>query len=194
MPGIWEALRDSDTPSSLVTKSPLVLRDLELLRQIHERSEMTVFLSVPTLDEGAWRSTEPHTPSPRARLKAVAELNAAGVPAGVLVAPLMPGINDSPEQVNEIVELASEAGAVSMGAVTLHLRGEVREIFFGWLRQHRPDLIPYYEELYRRGAYAPAEVRRRIEGQAKLPRSRRRGSKKTRERGPRKSDPQTALF
>jgi DNA repair photolyase len=194
MPGIWEALRDSDTPASLVTKSPLVLRDLELLRQIHERSEMTVFLSVPTLDEGAWRTTEPHTPSPRARLEAVAELNAAGVPAGVLVAPLMPGINDSPEQVGKIVELASEAGAVRMGAVTLHLRGEVRGIFFDWLRHHRPDLIPYYEELYRRGAYAPSDVRRRIEGQASLPRSKRCGSQKARERGPRKSDPQTALF
>ena len=84
-----------------MTKSPLVLRDLELLQELNERSEMSVYLSVPTLDEGAWRATEPHTPSPRARLKAVAALNDAGVPAGVLVAPLMPGINDSPEEVHE---------------------------------------------------------------------------------------------
>src|SRR5919197_1184619 len=70
MPGIWEAMRDSRTPSSVLTKSPLLLRDVELMKQINERSEMTVFLSVPTLDEGAWRATEPHTPSPRARLKA----------------------------------------------------------------------------------------------------------------------------
>jgi DNA repair photolyase len=174
MPGIWEAIRDSGTPSSCVTKSPLVLRDIELLKQIQERSGMSVYLSVPTLDEGAWRATEPHTPSPRARLKAVAELNRAGVPAGVLVAPLMPGINDSPEQVNEILRLAEEAGAVSVSPVALHLRGEVREIFFDWLRCHRPDLIPVYEEIYRRGAYVPADVRRKLAALVKGPERRRR--------------------
>jgi DNA repair photolyase len=160
MPGIWEAIRDSRTPSSLVTKSPLALRDLKLLQEINNVSEMTVYLSVPTLDEGAWRETEPHTPSPRARIEAVAELNRAGVPAGILVAPLMPGINDSPEEVSKILELAADAGAVSVAGVTLHLRGEVRDIFFDWLRHHRPDLIPYYEHLYSRGAYARSEKRR----------------------------------
>jgi DNA repair photolyase len=161
MPGIWGALRDSGTPGSLVTKSPLVLRDVEILKELHKRSEMTVYLSVPTLDEGAWRETEPHTPSPRARIRAVAELNDAGIPAGILVAPLMPGINDSPEQVREILRLAGEAGAVSVGGVTLHLRGEVRDIFFDWLRCYRPDLIPHYEELYQRGAYVGSEMRRK---------------------------------
>jgi len=116
---------------------------------------------VPTLDEKAWRATEPHTPNPRARLEAVGELNRAGIPTGVLVAPLMPGINDAPEQVEKILELAAEAGAVSIGGIALHLRGEVREIFFEWLRAHRPDLVPRYEQLYRRGAYmAPAERER----------------------------------
>jgi DNA repair photolyase len=174
MSGIWEAIRDSGTPSSCVTKSPLVLRDIELLQQIQERSGMSVYLSVPTLDEGAWRATEPHTPSPRARLKAVAELNRAGVPAGVLVAPLMPGINDSPEQVNEILRLAEEAGAVSVSPVALHLRGEVRDIFFDWLRCHRPDLIPRYEEIYKRGAYASTDERRRLSALVKGPTQRRR--------------------
>jgi DNA repair photolyase len=169
MPGIWEAIRDSGTPSSCVTKSPLVLRDIELLKQIHERAQMSVYLSVPTLDEGAWRATEPHTPSPRARLKAVAELNRAGVPAGVLAAPLMPGINDSPEQVAEIVRIADEAGAVSVSPVALHLRGDVREIFFDWLRCHRPDLVPLYEEIYRRGAYVPADVRIKLSALVKRP-------------------------
>jgi DNA repair photolyase len=167
MPGIWKALRDTDTPASLVTKSPLVLRDIELLQELNERSEMTVYLSVPTLDEGAWRETEPHTPSPRARIKAVAKLNEAGVPAGVLVAPLMPGINDSAEEVEKIRKLALEAGAVSIGAVTLHLRGEVRDIWFDWLKLHRPDLIPMYEEIYRRGAYASSDVRQEIEAPLK---------------------------
>jgi DNA repair photolyase len=174
MPGIWAALRDSGTPASLVTKSPLVLRDIELLKELNERSEMTVYLSVPTLDEGAWRETEPHTPSPRARIKAVAKLNEAGVPAGVLVAPLMPGINDSPEEVEKIRELALEAGAVSIGAVTLHLRGEVRGIWFDWLKLHRPDLIPMYEKIYRRGAYASSDVRQKIEAPLKRPGSKQR--------------------
>ena len=169
MRGVWEAMRDFANPCSILTKSPLVLRDLDLLRQIAERTEVSACLSVPTLDEKAWRSTEPHTPSPRARLEAVAELNRAGIPTGILIAPLMPGINDAPEQVERIVELATEAGAVHIGGNTLFLRGSVREIFFEWLREHRPDLVERYERLYARGAYVPADERRTIERAAGAP-------------------------
>ena len=94
MRGIWEAIRDFANPCSVLTKSPLLLRDLDLLLQIAEVAPVSANLSVPTLDEKAWRATEPHTPNPRARLEAVAELNRAGIPTGVLIAPLMPGIND----------------------------------------------------------------------------------------------------
>jgi DNA repair photolyase len=159
MPGIWEALRDTGTPASVLTKSPLLLRDLELMRQV---PDISAALSVPTLEEKAWRSTEPHTPHPRARLEAVGELNRAGIPTSVLIAPLQPGINDSPEQVERILELAAEAGAVNVGGIALHLRGEVRGIFFDWLRSQRPDLLPLYERLYARGAYAPDAERRRL--------------------------------
>jgi len=162
MPGIWEALRDTDTPCSVLTKSPLLLRDLPLLKELADRVGFTASLSIPTLDEKAWRATEPHTPNPRARIEAVAELNRAGVPTGILIAPLMPGINDSPAQVEEILGLAAEAGATSAMGLCLHLRGEVRQIFFDWLRSHRPDLLPRYEELYARGAYAPKAERERI--------------------------------
>ena len=162
MPGIWEALRDSETPCSVLSKSPLLLRDVELMKQIHERVGFAANLSVPTLDERAWRATEPHTPNPRARLEAVAELNRQGIPTGILIAPLMPGINDSPEQVERILELAAEAGATSIGGIALHLRGEVKGIFMDWLRSNRPDLVPLYERLYASGAYAPKEERRRI--------------------------------
>jgi DNA repair photolyase len=163
MPGIWEAFRDTGTPCSILTKSPLLLRDLPLMLEIRDRGiPITANLSVPTLDEKMWRATEPHTPSPRARLEAVGELNRAGIPTGILIAPLMPGINDSPEQVERIIEIATENGATGIGGITLHLRGEVRGIFFDWLRAHRPDLIPMYERLYARGAYAPQAERERL--------------------------------
>lgn len=162
MEGIWEALRDAANPCSILTKSPLLLRDLSLMLQIAERTSFSASLSIPTLDEKAWRETEPHTPNPKARLEAVAELNRAGIPTGVLIAPLMPGINDSPEQVDELLQRVTEAGATSVGGIALHLRGEVRDVFMGWLRSQRPDLVPRYEQLYRRGAYAPVEERRRL--------------------------------
>jgi DNA repair photolyase len=162
MQGIWEALRDAANPCSVLTKSPLLLRDLELMREICERTEFTACLSIPTLDEKAWRETEPHTPNPRARLEAVAALNAAGIPTGVLVAPLMPGINDAPEQLEPLLEAAEGAGARNIAGVALHLRGEVRDVFMGWMRIKRPDLVPRYEQLYRRGAYAPQGERERL--------------------------------
>jgi DNA repair photolyase len=169
MRGIWEAMRDFANPCSVLTKSPLVLRDADLLREIGAVADVSACLSVPTLEERAWRATEPHTPHPRARLEAVAELNRRGIPTGILIAPLMPGINDAPEQVEAIVDAATEAGAVHIGGNTLFLRGAVREIFFAWLRAHRPDLVERYERLYARGAYvAPAE-RQAIERAAGAP-------------------------
>jgi DNA repair photolyase len=169
MPGIWEAFRDAGNPCSVLTKSPLLLRDLPLMKEIAARTEFSAALSIPTIDERAWRATEPHTPNPRARMEAVAELTRAGIRTGVLVAPLMPGINDAPEQVAEILELASEAGAAYVSGITLHLRGEVRGLFLDWLRDHRPELVPRYEELYRRGAYAPVKERRRLAAMVKGP-------------------------
>ena len=130
--------------------------------QIAERTSFGACLSIPTLDEKAWRATEPHTPNPRARLEAVAELNRAGIPTGVLIAPLMPGINDSPRQVDELLRLVTEAGATSISGIALHLRGDVRHVFMGWLRAQRPDLVPRYERLYGKRAYAPQEERKRL--------------------------------
>jgi DNA repair photolyase len=162
MEGIWEALRDAANPCSVLTKSPLLLRDLKLMLEISERTSISACLSIPTLDEKAWRATEPHTPNPRARLEAVAELNRVGIPTGVLIAPLMPGINDAPEQVEPLLAAASQAGASSIGGIALHLRAGVREVFMDWLKSQRPDLVPRYERLYSRGAYAPREERERL--------------------------------
>ena len=162
MPGIWQAMIDARNPSSVLTKSPLLLRDLALMRELAARTDFSAALSIPTIDERAWRQTEPHTPNPKARLEAVAELTKAGIRTGILVAPLMPGINDSPEQLQRILASASEAGAAYVSGIALHLRGDVRKVFFDWLEQERPDLLPRYRELYRRGAYAPVQERRRL--------------------------------
>jgi len=163
MRGIWRELRDSATPCSVLTKSPLLLRDLDLMLEVAQVADVAAHLSVPALEEKAWRASEPHTPSPKARLEAVAELNRAGIPTGVLVAPLMPGINDEPRQVERILQAAADAGATGVGGIALHLRGEVRGIFMEWLRSYRPDLVERYEALYRRGAYAPREEQQRLQ-------------------------------
>jgi DNA repair photolyase len=153
MPEILEALEAAQTPVTVLTKSPLVLRDIDLFERMAKKVPVSVNLSVPTLDEAAWRATEPHTPSPAARLDAVAELRARGIESGVLVAPLMPGINDEPDQVQPILDRAKEADASFLTGVALHLRGEVKDVFLGWLETKRPDLLPKYEQLYRGRAY-----------------------------------------
>jgi DNA repair photolyase len=162
MVGIWEAMRDARNPCSVLTKSPLLLRDLPLMQQIAQRAPFSACLSIPTLDERAWRASEPHTPNPRARLEAVAELNRAGIPTGVLIAPLMPGINDAPQQLEPLLQGAIDAGATSIGGAALHLRGEVKDVFMGWLRDKRPELVPRYERLYARGGNAPRSERERL--------------------------------
>jgi DNA repair photolyase len=162
LPEILEALLESGTPVSVLTKSPLVMRDVEIFERFRAAGlKVSVNLSVPTLDEKAWRATEPHTPSPAARLEAVAELRRRGIDSGILIAPLMPGINDTPEQVEPIVARAREAGATFLGGVALHLRGEVKDVFFGWLQTKRPDLLPEYERLYGARAYMRPDDRRR---------------------------------
>jgi DNA repair photolyase len=197
MTGIWEAFRDAGNPCSVLTKSPLLLRDLPLMREINERTRFSAALSVPTLDEKAWRATEPHTPNPRARLEAIGELTRAGIETAVLIAPLMPGINDSPEQVGRIVELATEAGASSVSGIALHLRGEVRGLFFDWLRAHRPDLIEHYHDLYHAGAYAPKAERERlgrlVAASPTAAPGRVRGSRQAPRRGPPETPPPASL-
>ena len=151
MRGIWEAMRDFRNPCSILTKSPLLLRDLDLMKEIAEVAPISANLSIPTIDEKAWRATEPHTPNPRARMEAVAELNRQGIPCGILVAPLMPGINDDPEQVEEILTLAAEAG-----------RDRDRRHRAAPARRRARDLLRLARELPARAAAAlPRAVRAR---------------------------------
>jgi DNA repair photolyase len=154
MPRIIETLADYGNPFSILTKGTLILRDLELISASAEVTQVSTALSIGTLDEDAWRKSEPGTPHPRKRMEAVARLNQAGVPCGVMVAPVLPGITDDRDKLREVVDAAVEAGASHVTPILLHLRPIVREEYMGWLREHYPDLVESYEVMYRR-AYAP---------------------------------------
>jgi DNA repair photolyase len=152
--GVVGELGAAANPFSILTKSALVLRDLDVLTAAAARTDVRVNLSIGTLDERVWRATEPGTPHPQRRLDAVRQLNAAGIPTGVLVAPVLPGVSDSAEHLEEVVTACVGAGAVSVSAIYLHLRPGVREHFLGWLRPRSPALAADYERRYRR-AYLP---------------------------------------
>ncbi|MGQ0803913.1 MAG: radical SAM protein [Actinomycetota bacterium] len=159
--GIVEVLTEAANPFSILTKNTLVLRDLDLLAEAATRADVHVNFSIGTLNEEVWRSTEPGTPHPRRRVEAVARLNEAGVPCGVLIAPILPGLSDRPDQLDEVVGACVEAGATSITSVLLHLRPGVREHYLGWLAEARPDLMEQHARLYR-GSYAPAAERNRV--------------------------------
>jgi DNA repair photolyase len=159
--GLIAELTAARNPFSILTKSPMILRDLDLLSAAAEAGLVRCNLSIGTLDQDAWRASEPGTPPPRRRIEAVARLNAAGVPCGVLVAPVLPGISDSPEQLAEVVEACIAAGAVSVSPILLHLRPGVRELFMPWLEGYRPDLVERYRTLYA-ASYATPGARARL--------------------------------
>ena len=159
--GIIEVLAERENPFSILTKSPLVLRDLDLLVDAAAGADVRVDFSIGTLDETVWKATEPGTPHPRKRVDAVAKLTAAGIRSGVLVAPILPGLSDDPEQVREVVAACVEAGASYVTPILLHLRPGVRELYMDWLQEERPELVPMHREMYRR-AYPPQADRDRL--------------------------------
>ena len=159
--GIIRVLGDHANPFSILTKSTLILRDLDLLVRAARRTDVRVNFSIASLDEAHWKQHEPGTPHPRRRVEAVRRLNDAGIACGVLMAPILPGISDRPEQLAATVEACVEAGAVSIAGMPLHLRGPVREHFLGQLGEHRPDLVETYDRLYTR-AYLPSATTRAV--------------------------------
>ena len=154
MPRIIETLTEYRNPFSILTKGTLILRDIELLQQAAALTDVSTAFSVATLDDDAWRRSEPGTPHPRKRLEAVTRLSDAGIPCGVLVAPILPGITDRPEQLREVVEASIDAGATHVSPILLHLRPYVKEVYMEWLEENYPDLVPRYEAMYRKSAYA----------------------------------------
>ncbi|WP_406481380.1 Rv2578c family radical SAM protein [Streptomyces platensis] len=162
MPGIIEALRDHANPFSILTKGTLILRDLPLLQQAAAVTDVGISVSVGFLDRELWRTVEPGTPAPDRRLDVVRTLTAHGIPCGVLMAPVIPFLGDSPDQLRATVRAIAEAGAGSVTPLVLHLRPGSREWFMAWLGQHHPHLVRRYTTMYGDGAYAPKWYQRRI--------------------------------
>jgi DNA repair photolyase len=150
-----EVLRNASTPFSIITRGPLIVRDVELLAEASCRAPVSVTFSVPTVDDDVWRTTEPGTAPPRQRLRALKTLVEAGVRASVGMAPLLPGLSDHPSQIARVVEAAREAGACGVWANLLYLRPGTREHFLACLERDWPELVPEYERLYAGRAYLP---------------------------------------
>jgi DNA repair photolyase len=161
--GIVETLGAARNPFSILTKSTMILRDLDVLVAAAARTEVRVNFSIGTLDEEVWRISEPGTPPPWRRVEVLARLNDAGIPCGVLVAPILPGLSDSDDQLAAVVRACVEARAVSISSIGLHLRPGVRELFMPWLARVRPDLVERYDELYgARNGYLAREHQERL--------------------------------
>jgi DNA repair photolyase len=145
---------------SIVTRGPLIVRDLDVLQEAASCAEVSVNFSVPTLDERIWRYTEPHTAPPMQRLRALRTLVDGGIRAGVGLAPILPGLSDRPELLADVVRAAREHGATHVWANVLYLRPGTREHFLENLAREWPELLPKYEHLYAGRAYLPdAQVR-----------------------------------
>ena len=160
-----EALRDASNSFSIITRGPMIVRDLDVLVEAAQRASVSVTFSVPTIDEEVWKRTEPSTAHPRQRLNAVKTLVEAGIDARVGMAPILPGISDRPEQLREVVRAAREAGATGIWANLLFLRPGTREHFLTHLGEDWPEQLPLYQEIYAGKAYLGAELMKPVRGE-----------------------------
>jgi len=153
-----EVLTAKRNPFGIITRGPMIIRDVDLLAEASSRADVGINVSIPTLDMDVWRKTEPGTSPPRQRFRAVKTLVDAGVKVNVAMAPVLPGISDAPEQLEEVVKAAREAGATGLWANLLHLRPGTREHFMSHLARDWPELLDRYRALYRSDAYLKDEV------------------------------------
>ncbi len=165
MPGIIRALTQAANPFSILTKGTLVLRDIDLLAEAAEVTDVGLNVSAGFVDKELSRLIESGAPAPERRLAVCAALNERGLPCGVLMGPIVPFLSDSPAQLEAAVRQIAATGATHVSAIVLHLRTGAREWFMSWLREQHPELVPRYAELYAGRAYAPAEYQQRISGQ-----------------------------
>jgi DNA repair photolyase len=163
-----EALAAADTPFSIITRGPLIVRDLDALVEASRRVRVGVHVSVPTLDDRVWRTTEPGTAPPSRRLDVVRRLAGAGVDVGVAVAPVLPGLSDDPQQLVALVRAAREAGARRIWCAVVNLRPGTREHFLAALAHDWPDELERYERLFAGRSYLPAAVTRTVHDTVRL--------------------------
>jgi DNA repair photolyase len=166
MPGIIGALADSGTPFSILTKGTLLRRDLRLLRAASEAVPVSIAISLAVGDPDLHRDVEPGTPSPQARLALITAIREAGFACHVMVAPVLPYLSDSAEHIDALLGQIACAGGSSVTLFGLHLRGSTRGWFMSWLARSHPELVGRYRELYRRGAYLPADYREMLSQRA----------------------------
>jgi DNA repair photolyase len=159
MPGVIRALADSGTPFSILTKGTLMRRDVPLLVEAAGRVPVGLGVSLAVWDDELHHSLEPGVPSPRARLELVKAVTDAGLPCGVFLAPVLPGLTDDDASLDTAIGAVAESGAGGVTVIPLHLRPGAREWFMAWLGREHPELVPRYEQLYARRAYVPAEYR-----------------------------------
>ena len=150
-----QVLRDFSNPTAIITRGPMIVRDLDVLTDLARRADLHITFSIPTVDDDIWRRTEPGTPHPRQRLRAIEHLVAAGIDVGVGMAPIIPGLSDRPDRLEAVVKAARAAGATGLWAGMLHLKDGTREHFMTVLGKHWPELVPRYEQAYRARAYLP---------------------------------------
>jgi DNA repair photolyase len=162
-----EALVERPLPIGIVTKGPLVVRDIDLLKELDVRTELTVFFSVPCVDEEIVRRTDPGTAPPRQRLRALSRLRDAGIDAAVLCMPVLPGISDSEESLDAAARAASEAGATAFRHRPLKLDTEIQDYYFDFLSREFPALVPRYEALYGGANHPAKEYERALEARVR---------------------------
>jgi DNA repair photolyase len=163
-----EVLADAGNPFQIITRGPMIVRDVDVLVRAAQRAEVSVTFSIPTLDPEIWRKTEPGTAPPHQRLRALEQLVAAGIRVGVGMAPILPGLSDQPKLMADVVRAARAAGACGIWANLLYLKPGTKEHYLAALERDWPELLPQYEELYGRRAYPDAtEIRAQVRELAK---------------------------
>ena len=183
--GTLEALRDAATPVGIVTKGPMIVRDIDVLQDLSKVAACRVHMSVPTVDEDAWDKLEPGVAHPMQRLRAVKELVDAGIDCGVLMAPIVPGFSTQPARIERTIKAIADSGATSIGAMVMHMDGGTRDHFMALLQREYPDLVHMYEELYA-SRYVKKDYEKRVQEVVSLMRQRygvaQRGTKRSKNR------------
>lgn len=180
--GVIEALRDAATPVGIVTKGPMVVRDIDVLQELSKVATCRVHMSVPTVDEDAWEKLEPGVAHPMQRLRAVRQLVDAGIDCGVLMAPIVPAFSTQPAKIDATIKAIADSGATSVGAMVMHMDGGTREHFMALLQREYPDLVAQYEQLYA-SRYVRKDYEKRVQEVVALMRQRyglnQRGTRKS---------------